>query len=168
MVTYAASEMTADITIHWLALSRCANGEHKFAYALTDCKGCLEEEDNNPPYPSISVDLVEGRIYDYVCEIVRNQRLSLQPSASHSSYMPSLNVDQLLSHFPKEHKLRSIAPAAMRRYLSGDDPFSHSVDKFCNGRHNIRGIGIPANPEHRIPGGLRGSRQGVYYRMCSG
>lgn len=135
LITYANSDMSYEITTHWLGLSRCANDKYQFSYVLTDCKRCKKEEDLGfgLPYPSISADAVEGSPYHYACSLVERRGLELMPSVTHSGMMLFLNIQKLLSYFPQEHQIRGVRPKSRNESLQDSDEFSHLVDSVCPG-----------------------------------
>ena len=132
--TYANTAMCDDVTYHWQALSApYSQDTHQFSFALTDCWQCKEESGmKNGVKLYISEDMLGGPL-DYTTRIARSRGSDLQCSTTHGDLVLFLDIDLLMSYFPREHTVRSVVPNCTSSDRRASEEFSDYIETYCRG-----------------------------------
>ena len=92
----------------------------------------------------ISEDMLGGPL-DYATRIARSRGSDLQCSTTHGDLVLFLDIDLLVSYFPREHTVRSVAPHYTSSDRRASEKFSDCIDTYCRGEPGSHAYSAFAN-----------------------
>lgn len=109
----------------------------RFTLALTLCKLCKQEEDVDELecLPRIAAGLIERSVQvERATEVARrSEEAELGLAVTHGGLMLFIDIDELTSHFPEEHSIRSIDQNGGAKWITRAGTYLDEVKQHCQG-----------------------------------